>query len=114
MFTFNYAVTGINRTLINTPRQIFEYGTEIIDETGKPGIYFSKTKVKEKYEEYLDDNIYRYVNNYHVDYLYYNPSKEANTCDVYDCTAVRIIVTARIEPFSNYKNEMHYEIRRVH
>ena len=112
LFSFSYRISGLNRSLIYSPRQIFECAIPLIraDEEADP--YYDKELVKSKYEEYLDSVVYRYVDTYNVDYYFYSPSTNG-VCDVNDCQGVEIFFEAKVTSFYTYKSHMFYEIKRM-
>lgn len=108
LFSFSFAVHGINRLVINAPRAIFEYSvvTDINDEP-----YYHQDEIKKRYLSYLDDNIYQFVNEYKTTFRFYNP-ETGGLCDE-NCQGVEVKVVSSIAFSYSYSRIMFYEIREV-
>lgn len=107
LFNFSFAIHGINRLIINAPRTIFEYSVV----TSEDGIPFYSDDVKERYLSYIDENIYDYVDEYTIDFRFYNPSTGGRCYE--ECEGVDVKITSRIAFSYSYTRTMFYEIREV-
>ena len=112
LFSFNYKIDGLNRTIIHSPIQIFQYAIPLSIENDELTLYYNQEKIKQKYEEYLDTSVYKYVSNYDVSYYFYN-IEDKGVCDIEDCQGVEVQFEAPVNVFYHYKNSMYFEIRRA-
>lgn len=111
-FSFTVRLNGLNRTLSNIPKQIFECAIPLANQDDEEYLTYDKAKVEEKCNEYFDATVYKYVSSYLVRYYFYN-TENKGVCDIKDCQGVEIYFEAPITSFYIYKNQMFYEIRRV-
>jgi len=110
MYSFAFKFDALNRTILNTPKTIFEYAVPLADVDDE--LYLDKEMVKEKYASYLDSVVYKYVDSYEVSYYFYD-IETGGACDIRDCKGVEILFKAPISSFFNYKQKMYYEITKV-
>lgn len=109
MFSFSFAVHGINRLVVNAPLTIFEYCV-VADESGDP--YYMQEEIKKRYKSYLDEQIYQYVNEYELTFRFYNP-KTGGLC-MEKCDGVEVNITSDIAFSYTYSRVMFYEISEVY
>ncbi len=111
-FTFTYRLGGINKTIINIPKAIFEKSIPIVsdsaDQEFKP--YFDKSLLELNINGYISNNIGRYSNNYTLVFYYYN-SLNNLICRGDKCDGVRITINTKMIGFFDYERTMFYEIR---
>ena len=110
-FQNTYKITGLDRSIINSPKELFEVAIPLTVQDNMV-LYYDKELLKQKYQQYLDSVVYKYVSSYHVSYYFYNIN-DLGVCNIEDCQGVEITFKAPINSFYEYKNTMYYEIRRV-
>lgn len=108
LFTFSFAVHGINRLVVNAPKAIFEYSV-VLNESEEP--FFDQNEVKKRYISYIDDQIYQYVNSYEIKFRFYDPAT-SGLCEE-KCEGVEVKITSNIAFSYTYSRVMFYEISEV-
>ena len=108
LFTFSFAVHGINRLVVNAPKAIFEYAV-VINEIEEP--FFDQTEIEKRYISYIDDHIYQYVNSYEIKFRFYDPST-SGICEE-KCEGVEVKIASNIAFSYVYSRVMFYEISEV-
>ena len=105
-FTINFAVTGLNRAIINTPiEMMYRY---VINDGGN--MYFNVEDFSNNLKTYYDSVLYRYTKKYEMNLYFYDfGSKEI--CEDNYCNAVEINITSRLLDMYDFSRTMYYEIR---
>lgn len=111
IFSFEMKLTGLTRTILNSPKSIFETAIPLVTEDEEFDPYLLKEDVKQKYNAYLDSTVYKYVKNYDVEYYFYNIDNQG-TCDIRDCKGVEISFSSNINMFYTYHYKTYFEIKR--
>lgn len=111
IFSFEMKLTGLTRTILNSPKSIFETAIPLVTEDEEFDPYLLKEDVKQKYNAYLDSTVYKYVKNYDVEYYFYNIDNQG-TCDIRDCKGVEISFRSNINMFYTYHYKTYFEIKR--
>ena len=109
MSSFVYKINGVNRAIIQSPLSIFETSIPLTMQSDEVTLYYDQDRLKTNYENYLDRELKKYVDNYIVEYYFYN-TKDGGYCDIYNCQGVVIKVEAELMFKLTYKREMKYEI----
>ena len=112
MFNTSYRISGLNKTILNAPRQIFEVAVNYVNESEYVNFSYDKKKLKEEYEAYLNKIVYKYTKNYAVTYYFYNITNK-QACYFVACNGVEITFNSDINLFTHYQKVMNYEIRGV-
>jgi len=110
MYSYTYQINGINRTIVATPRAIFETAIPLNVEDEEVTLYYDQDFLKEEYESYLDRELLKYTDSYEVEYYFYNTSN-GGFCDVSNCQGVEIKIEAKVMFSLTYKRTMKYEIK---
>jgi len=108
LFSFSFAVHGLNRLVVAAPKSIFEYCVVASD---SEVISYSEEHIKEKYISYIDDHIYRYVKSRDISFRFYS-SSSGGICDE-DCDGVEVSIKAYVAFSYTYQRTMYYEIKEV-
>lgn len=111
IFSFETKLTGLTRTILNSPKSIFETAIPLVTEDDEFDPYLLKEDVKTKYNAYLDSTVYKYVKDYDVEYYFYNIDNKG-ACDIRDCKGVEISFSSYINMFYTYHYKTYYEIKR--
>ena len=96
--------------IVNVPIHIFETAIPLATDSNEYELYFDQERVKYRYERYLEKEAKRYVDNYKVEYYFYN-TKDGGYCDENNCQGVEIFFSAELMLKINYKRTMKYEIK---
>ena len=109
-FTLTYRLQSINRAVFNTPVEIFELSIPIanIDETD---VYFDKTTLENKLNDYYESTISDFFKTYEVNYYYYNQA-DKSICVSEHCNAVEITISGNYFLGLTYEQSLNYEIHR--
>ena len=109
-FTLSFRLQTINRTIINTPLEIFELSIPIanIDETS---LYFDKVKLEKSVRSYYEETISEYFKTYTVSFYYYNQA-DKSICVSDHCDAVEITVEGNYMFNFQYEKSISYEIHK--
>lgn len=109
-FTLTYRLQTINRTIINTPLEIFELSIPVanIDETN---VYFDKAQLENNVLTYYEERLSPYFKSYDVDFYYYNQSNHSICVNDY-CNAVEINVSGNYMFNFQYEKTLKYEIHK--
>lgn len=110
LFTSNYKVIGVNRTLYNLPIALFETSIILTNETDEPLIYFDRVTLKSKLTSYFDNNLKKYTDKYTVEYYYYKQD-DNSLCLINGCDAVKVTLTADLFYITKYKKSAYFYIR---
>lgn len=111
-FSITYRLTGINRTLLETPISLFEVAVPLLNESGEYEAYFDSSKLESNLTYYFDSKIPKYTSDYHV-YYYYSKVGTSSFCVTGKCNAIEVTLKAKIIFNTNYMKTMRFEIRRM-
>ena len=109
MFVFTYRISSINRIITLSQKPIIESSIPLTVQDDEIVLYFDKELLKTNIDNYLEKEAKKYVEDYHVEYYFYNTENEG-VCDVNDCQGVEINFEAKIMFGINYQRVMKYEI----
>lgn len=109
MYSYAYQISGINRTIVSSPRSIFETAIPLVADEKKVTLYYDQEKLKSEYQSYLDRELKKYTDSYTVDYYFYNTS-DGGFCDVSNCQGVEITVEVKVMFNMDYTRTLKYEI----
>ncbi|MCR4880068.1 MAG: hypothetical protein K5906_03835 [Bacilli bacterium] len=107
-FALTLKVNCVNRVLVISPKSIPEKSIPLTIQGQEVTLYYEQEEFKKEYDAYLNREIKKYVDEYTVEYYFYNP-ENGGVCDVNDCRGVEITVGAKIM-FVDYKRTIYYEI----
>ena len=110
LFFVNYKVIGINRSINNLPKSIFESSIPLIQETDYVKVYFDKDLLENKLTSYFDKNIKKFTDKYTVEYYYYY-QKDESMCVSDECDAVKITLKADLFLFTRYTKSVKFYIQ---
>ena len=111
-FMHSYQVNGLNRLVVSMPLSLYETAINMFEIDEETGPYFDKEYLEDNLTSFFDYHIYKYTDNYSLNFYYYNI--EDHSIDMDDeCQAVEVTVTADIILYQKYVKTMHYEIRRT-
>ena len=111
-FMYSYQVNGLNRLVVSMPLSLYETAINMFEIDEEIGPYFNKEYLEDNLTSFFDYHIYKYTDNYSLNFYYYNI--EDHSIDMDDeCQAVEVTVTADIILYQKYVKTMHYEIRRT-
>lgn len=111
-FMYSYQVNGLNRLVVSMPLSLYETAIDMFEINEETGPYFDKEYLEDNLTSFFDYHIYKYTDNYSLNFYYYNI--EDHSIDMDDeCQAVEVTVTADIILYQQYVKTMHYEIRRT-
>lgn len=109
MLSYSYVLNGLNRTITNTPKSIFETAIPLTTHEEMVVLYFDQKILIQNYNSYLEKEVTKYVENYEVNYYFYN-TQDGGFCDVTNCQGVEIEFSASIMFNYRYQRVMDYEI----
>lgn len=110
-FTISYRLTGINRLMYNIPISIFETSIPLVQDTTNYSFYYDKEVLETKLTSYFDKSIYRYTDEYSIDYYYYNQS-DYSICKTSTCDAIEITLEAKINLLTTYNKTARFYIHK--
>lgn len=110
-FTISYRLTGINRLMYNIPISIFETSIPLVQDTTNYSFYYDKEVLETKLTSYFDKSIYRYTDEYSIDYYYYNQS-DYSICKTSTCDAIEITLEAKINLLTTYSKTARFYIHK--
>lgn len=112
-FTITYKLGGINKTIINTPKAIFEKSIPLVNDIEEKDFvpYFNKELLESNFKEYVAKNLDRYSDNYNLIFYYYD-TFNGLLCRGEKCDGVRITFNTKIVGMFDYKRTIFYEIRK--
>ena len=111
LFTLTYRINGVNRTMFNIPKGIFESSIPLVQNTYYPTIYYDKTILEDSLTYYFDTNLHKYVSHFDLEFYYYN-QQDDSICVSDKCNAVEITLKASIMLDIKYKKTARFYIRR--
>ena len=106
-FYLNWTIQGLNRSIISTPIELFYQ--DIIPSGGEAK--FTVKEIEEHLDEYYQKSLSKYVQEYEVNYYFYNKIDESICVEDY-CDALEVSVDAKLLVTYNYHRVMYYELRR--
>lgn len=106
MFSITSKVSNLNKTMLNIPMAVFSSSVPLL-----PGetYTFDKLALEERLNNYFSTNIIPYVNNYKINYTYYD-SALGSICMSDSCSRINIRLSANIDGLYNYHRVMEYTI----
>lgn len=105
-FTINFAITGLNRAIINTPIEMMY--RDVINESGS--LYFNVEEFTNNLKSYYDSILFRYTKSYNMNLYFYDYSTR-EICEENYCNAVEVNITSRLLDMYDFSRTMYYEIR---
>ena len=109
-FTVSTRITGINRAMINMPKEIFQASIPLIQD-GNFVAYYDQKVLENNVLGYLNKNVKKYVSNYKLHFYYYSQD-DGSMCITKFCDAVEITIRANVVFNYSYSRTMFYEIRK--
>ena len=109
-FMISYEINGVNRIVLSAPLSLYETAIELFNIDEDEGPHFNKTILEDNITSYFDFHLPRYVNDYDLDFYYYNPSDHSLDMDS-KCQAVEVTVSMELVLNTHYQKTMFYEIR---
>ena len=111
VFSLTYQLGGINRTIVNMPKAVLEKALvlERIN-SDKYYVYFDQDNLILSIQNYLDDNMSKYCDQYDIETNYYLPQLNNRPCTIDKCNGVNVTITCRILLAFDYSKTMYYEI----
>ena len=106
LFSLSFSIQGLNRAIINTPIELM-YRTVTYLEND---IIFNPSAFESDMISYYDKALARYVENYDIDFYYYN-IEDGSMCLTSPCKAVEITIECKLMMEYDYKRVMYYELR---
>lgn len=110
-FTTSFKLQSINRTVIYMPVQLFETAIDIVNIDENEYLYFNKIKLQNNLDDYLEENLTKYMKDYEYSLYYYNQSDES-ICTSDKCSAVEVMVTGHYAFNFSYSRCVAYEIHK--
>lgn len=103
-------MSQVNRVFMSIYKGMLEASVLTIDEDGEPVVpYYNKERLTSYVDNYLKQNISKYLKEYTVNTMYYNDDL-TTLCD-YDCRKVSINLKGKINLFYNYDRTQTFVIR---
>ena len=100
----------VNRTFMSLYKGVFEAATYTIDENGNPiEPYYKKSLISTYINQYLKENLNRYVTDYSVSYKYYL-NETSEVCKTNYCRSVKVTLKAKINMFYTYNQTQNFSI----
>lgn len=113
VFSLTYQVSGIKRTVINIPMEIFENSIPFMEQENNKFVgYFDKEILESLLSNYFDDNLIKYTDKYEIKYFYYQTS-DGLFCKGDYCDGIKVNVKANIIFSFTIEQKMFYEIKEV-
>jgi len=103
--------SGVNRTFLLLYKGVIESSIAFINEDGSPNEnpYFYKETLERNVDEYLFDNLTRYVTSYTVSFNFFHRDNGL-TCTSKECQAVKITLDCKINYLFSYTKARNYYI----
>lgn len=108
-FNLGININSINRIIINTPKQIFESSTYLVDEE-TPYIYFNEEKLLEQLTNYYSNSFEKYVDDFELK-LYFLNASDKTFCLNSKCNYVKVEIKAYLFLDYTFDQSIFYEIR---
>lgn len=112
-FTFSIGAinfSGVNRTFLSMYRGLIEPSIASVDEGENDIPYFSEPVLESYVIDFLDDNLYRYVDEYTVGFFYFN-LEDGSMCTDSRCRGVKISLKCDINAMFHYEKAKDYYIK---
>lgn len=101
---------GVNRTFMLMYKGVIESSLRTVDKNGLPvAPYFDRNALKENVEIYLSNNLPKYVDEYTVNYYYFDPIDKSYTTDEY-ARAVKISLKCYINSLYQYEKAREFYV----
>lgn len=101
---------GVNRTFMLMYKGVIESSLKTVDKNGLPvSPYFDRDALKANVELYLSNNLPKYVDEYTVNYYYFDPIDKTYTTDEY-VRAVKISLKAYINNLYQYEKAREFYV----
>ena len=112
-FTFGAIYySGVNRTFLNMYRGVFETSLITVGDDGEPVYpYFDETILKNNIDNYLEENLTRYVTHYTTG-IYYFDLDDDLMCTNHHCSGVKVTLKADINFFFHYEAAKSYFVKQ--
>lgn len=111
IFSLTYQLGGINRTIVNMPKAVLEKALVLERvNSDKYYVYFDQDNLILSIQNYLDDNMSKYCDQYNIETNYYLPQLNNRPCTIDKCNGVNVTITCRILLAFDYSKTMYYEI----
>ena len=111
VFSLTYQLGGINRTIVNMPKAVLEKALVLERvNSDKYYVYFDQDNLILSIQNYLDDNMSKYCDQYNIETNYYLPQLNNRPCTIDKCNGVNVTITCRILLAFDYSKTMYYEI----
>lgn len=110
IFVSSYRVIGVNRTMLNIPREYFYLSVSLTKSDSS--IYFQKDTLENYVLDYFKRNVTKFTKKYNVDFFYYNP-EDLSICTSTKCLGVEITLKTDLAFSYHYERTMYYEIRKM-
>lgn len=108
-FNLGININSINRIIINTPKQIFESSTYLVDEE-TPYLYFNEDKLFEQLTNYYSKSFEKYVEDFELK-LYFLNASDKTFCLNSKCNYVNLEIKAYLFLDYTFDQSIFYEIR---
>lgn len=100
----------INRVFLSIYKGMLEASVVTIDGDGEPVFpYYDRRLIKDYVEDYLEENVSKYTKDYDVKFYLWEKERD-NLCHL-QCSKIRIILTAKVNHFIDYKKEQVFVLR---
>ena len=109
-FMISYQMNGISRLVYGVPITLFEASVNMLAIKEDEGVTFNRSLLENNLTSYFDYSMHNYVNEYTLDFYYYNP-EDYSYCTATNCSAVEVTVKADLILNYRYKKTLFYEIR---
>ena len=109
-FTVSTKITGINRVMVNMPKEIFQASIPLVQD-GDFIAYYDKRVLENNVESYLRQNLSKFTKKFRIAFYYYNQD-DGSMCITNYCDAVEVSIRANVVFNYNYSRTMFYEIRK--
>ena len=106
----SYEINGVNRIVLSAPLSLYETAINMYDINETKGPFFDKEILEDNITSYFDFHLYRYVDEYQLDFYYYLPKNHALDM-TNEPRAVEITISAELVLSTSYQKTMFYEIR---
>lgn len=109
-FSVTTKITGINRVMMNMPKELFQTSIPLIQDDEFIA-YYDKKALESNVTGYLNKHLKKFVSEYTIDFYYYNQLDES-MCISEMCDAVEVSLSANIVFEYRYERTMFYEIKK--
>ena len=109
-FMISYQMNGINRLFFSVPIALIESSINQYDIDENSGPYFVKETLEKKLTSYFTNSLKNYVDDFTLDFYYYNPSDHSLDVEA-NAQAVEVTISSNLILSKHYERTMFYEIR---